>query len=189
MAWHSKRSLGFSPNAIIIFKQLYSRFQIWRQQITNTCEASECPISCGKVKDEQPSGTLCKIIWRTFPFTMLKVDCDSLLQQYKWYLQKMFNLTWPSLVNGAENVALVEAKTRSKRGRVVNMIPTLNIVSFYVHHSLQDKAMRESDTLSKIFATVSIQKAYCWTIHCCYKRLGKVDQLWDLRHNQYYFGV
>ena len=46
----------------------------------------------------------------------------------------MFNLTWPSLVNGAENVALFEAKTRSKRGRVVNMIPTLNIVTYYIDH-------------------------------------------------------
>lgn len=157
MAWHSKRSLGFSPNAIIIFKQLYSRFQIWRQQITNTCEASECPISCGKVKDEQPSGTLCKIIWRTFPFTMLKVDCDSLLQQYKWYLQKMFNLTWPSLVNGAENVALFEAKTRSKRGRVVNMIPTVNMITFYILHSLQDKAMGEWYIVQDICHSISMQ--------------------------------
>ena len=55
----------------------------------------------------------------------------------------MFNLTWPSLVNGAENVALVEAKTRSKRGRVVNMIPTVNMITFYILHSLQDKAMGE----------------------------------------------
>ena len=71
----------------------------------------------------------------------------------------MFTLTWPSRVKGAENVALVEANTRSKRVRVVNMIPTLNIVTYYIVH-----CKAKEITSSKILDTTPKYRARWLTV-------------------------